>query len=176
MYECVQQSPFRLNLLKTMPLDTARTHLLRRRLALAFFFEDQTYLSRDADSLLDIRALTQAIRHKKVVIDIDTDYVELAALISILDIGLDNGLSCSSPLTKQEEDDFNLNVDELAREIRAIFVQIKDTGASHMTRTEAKEVLNRVYYRVVFGVRTKRKPRKNLFQSKLADRQGDVAG
>ncbi len=70
---------------------------------------------------------------------------------------------------KNMENDFNKSIDELANQIKSMFTRISDTGASHMTRTEAKEVLNRVYYRLVYSVRTKPRPKKNLFMSNSDD-------
>ena len=44
-----------------------------------------------------------------------------------------------------------------------MFTSIVDTGASHMTRTEAKDVLEAFHARLVYAVRTKQKPKTMLF-------------
>ena len=44
-----------------------------------------------------------------------------------------------------------------------MFTSIVDTGASHMTRTEAKDVLEAFHARLVYAVRTKQKPKVMLF-------------
>ena len=44
-----------------------------------------------------------------------------------------------------------------------MFADIVDTGASHMGRTEAKEVLEAFQYRLSYGIRTKVPPKKCMF-------------
>ena len=92
-----------------------------------------------------------------------TDYGELAAAMEILSIAIDSGHPPSSPGTMEEEKAFNRDIDVLSLKIKSIFVDIVDTGASHMGRTEAKEVLEAFQYRLSYGVRTKPPPKKSLF-------------
>ena len=150
-----------------MPVMTTRVHLFRRRLALSFFFLDDAYLA--ASSPLRIRQVTDQLRTARFHVNNDTDYSELAAAMSILDIGLDDGRSSGELTDRAQEDAFNDDVDELAKKVKSMFSTIVDSGASHMTRTEAKEVLERMHYRLVYAVRTKQRPRKQLFQSTLSD-------
>ena len=54
-----------------------------------------------------------------------------------------------------DEKAFNLAVDSLAHTLKHLFTSITDSGASHMRRTECKDGMERVYYRLIYGVRTK---------------------
>jgi hypothetical protein len=102
-------------------------------------------------------------------IDSGTDYTRLASLISIIDICIDDGASPSSFADKDQENAFNTDIDNLAKHLKSMFTKIVDTGASYMARTEAKEVLERVHYRLVFAVRTKERPKNSIFQSNFSD-------
>ena len=112
--------------------------------------------------------------------DHEIDYGDLAARISILDISLDICLprlhsnnnnnsgsrrKSNQQQEKEEEEEvlFNNDVDTLAQLLRSMFTNISDSGASHITRTAAKEVLNQVYYRLIYALRTKPRSKPNLF-------------
>ena len=92
-----------------------------------------------------------------------TDYSELAAAIGILSIAIDGGDSRSSSSATEEVKAFNREIDVLSSKIKSMFADIVDTGASHMGRTEAKEVLEAFQYRLSYGVRTKPPPKQSLF-------------
>ncbi|KAH0563044.1 hypothetical protein GP486_002390 [Trichoglossum hirsutum] len=136
----------------------------RELVALAFFFNDSSYLTLPEDDLLELRRITRELEKPEFSIDNNTDYIRIASLISILDICIDNGAS-PSRLDKDQETMFNIDIDNLARKLKSMFTKIVDTGASYMARTEAKEVLERVHYRLVFAVRTKERLKKSIFQS-----------
>ena len=86
----------------------------------------------------------------------------LAASIGLLNVGLDGG---DPPLLvpSDREREFNQDVDMLSNRIKFMYSQIVDTGASHMTRTEAKEVLEAFASRLMYAVRTKPKTKTMLF-------------
>ncbi|KAI9887930.1 MAG: hypothetical protein M1823_000319 [Watsoniomyces obsoletus] len=169
----------RLQLLECLPTGTTRTHNFRSRLAISFFYNSYpTYSTSHDSTLLTIRSVTKHLQfldqhknHPKR--QLETDYAALACVISTLDIGLDACIPSSfthsthSTPSQQKlnrmEQEYNQEIDILATQIKGMFTRISDTGASHMTRTEAKEVLNRVYYRLIYSVRTKPRPKKNLF-------------
>lgn len=198
------QSSFRLRLLERMPAYSQRTHLFRSNLALAFFLDDISSIREQSDGPCDMRRLTRKLQRMQLVAakGDDIDYVELAATVSILDMALDvcippppspsprattesttestavanNANKNKNSSDKAEEDAFNRRVDDLAHEVKAIFSRIPDAGAGHITRTEAKEVLNRVHYRIAYAVRTRPRPKKNLFESSLAPSSSSSKG
>ena len=62
-------------------------------------------------------------------------------------------LSPRSRKYESEKNEFNAKVDRLTRSLRTLGGRIIDPGAAHLTRTEAKGVLERVLRRIVYGVR-----------------------
>jgi len=99
------------------------------------------------------------------------DFCELAALISILDVAIDSVTNRDGFTDRKAETQFNQDVDMLADRIKAIFTSIQDSGASHLKRTEAKEGLQALHYRLIYGVRTKPRPKKAWFESSEAGDQ-----
>lgn len=100
-------------------------------------------------------------RHKASMFD----FGELAALTSVLDIAIDSVASRNKFPDRKAEALFNEDVDVLADRIKAIFTSIQDSGASHLKRTEAKEALQALHYRLIYGVRTKPRPKRSWFGS-----------
>lgn len=146
---------------------------------MAFFFEDSSYLAPTTTSLSSLPSITRHLRTSRFDIHQATDYATLSATISLLNIGLDDGdpppLSSTFSFLEDTATDsnnkqpdtseaaFNEAVDRLAHRVHNMFTSIVDTGASHMTRTEAKDVLESFHARLVYAVRTKQKPKVTLF-------------
>ena len=119
--------------------------------------------------------------------DSSVDYSALSSLVSIFDVALGDGgrplpaitpksdtsvanivrtsanSLPSSPSNFIDERNFNQQVDLLADQVKAIHTSIADTGASHLRRTEAKEALNALHFRLLYGVRTKSRPKQAVF-------------
>lgn len=152
----------RLLLVSNLPAHSPALHLLRCRLALAFFFDDPSCLCNVAPSLV---VVINRLSEPPFQIREGMDFAQLAAQISMVDIGVDHVISSTSAYTEQREATFNRDVDSLATRVKTMFTSIIDSGASHMTRTEAKEVLEALHYRLMYAVRTKIKPKLSLFGS-----------
>lgn len=101
------------------------------------------------------------------------DYVALRAFTYILDVAISDGGRPATFSSRAEEVSFNRSVDNLADTIRSTYVSIIDTGASHMTRTEAKDVLQALRWRLLYSVRTEVRPKKNIFDG-MAGRTRDA--
>ena len=86
----------------------------------------------------------------------------LLAHLTFLDMTLSSTLSL--PLRLSDPKEFNSQVDALADRLKVIFSNITDTGASHMTRTEAKEKLEALMMKLAFVLRTKPRPKKSYFR------------
>jgi len=136
---------------------------MRRRFALAFFFEDTAYLSKQPPDLLNFKKIIKKLKEPQFEIGRDTDYTQLGAMTAILDIGVDDGDPPGMDSGKEAETEFNQKVDKLANHVKAMFAQIIDTGASHLTRTGAKDTLDVFHYRLICAVRTKLRPKKSMF-------------
>jgi len=133
-----------------------------------------------------------------------TDFVRLKTMIQLLDIGLDTGdpplSSDLSPVIdpasirsldqnkeaspprpdcstyKGETELYDATVDKLAETVKMMHSNIVDTGTSHASRTEAKDVLEQLQARLVFAVRTKRRPRKDLWGEIVRDKDEESFG
>ena len=110
-----------------------------------------------------LSAIAQLLREPQFLVNYNTDYSELAASIAVLDIGLDDGNVPCSMVLPEHESEFNKDIDKLAKILKAMFTRIIDTGASHMLRTQAKDVLEALHSRLTFAARTKPRPKKGLF-------------
>ena len=158
----VDNPVLRLQLLRCIPAHSPRVHYFRRQLALGFIFGAKI-LSKSEDPFKTFMLARNKLREEQFDVNDDTNYVEITALISVLDIAIDNGVSKSSFENPIEEKAFNREVDALARVVKGILSRIVDTGASFISRTEAKEALDSVYNRLLYGVRTKEKPKPQIF-------------
>ena len=94
------------------------------------------------------------------------DYVALRARVHILDIAISDGGRPATFALRTDEHMFNKSVDRLADAIHATQVAITDTGASHMTRTEAKDDLRALHARLLYSVRTEVRPKRHIFDGK----------
>ena len=174
-HHTTQDSTLRLQLLQILPAYSSRLILLRQRLALSFFFQDPHYLNKPDDQIVDLKLIAHHLQTPQFTINPTTDFSDLAASISILSIGLDDGNPPPSSCTKEEEKAFNKDIDVLASKVSGMFKDIVDTGAAQMKRTEAKEVLEGFQRRLEYVVRTKPKPKKLVFgDSAVEPFQGDI--
>lgn len=96
----------------------------------------------------------------------NVDYAALRALTQVLDAAISDGGRPATFPSRREEHAFNKSVDHLADSIRSTFVSIIDTGASHMRRTEAKDALQALHWRLLYDVRTEPRPKKSIFDRK----------
>ncbi|KAK5009011.1 hypothetical protein LTR28_003176 [Elasticomyces elasticus] len=79
------------------------------------------------------------------------------------------------PPPSPEEQAFNLAVDSLVQHLRQTASQIRDSGASHMRRTEAKSALEGLACRLEYAVRTRPKPKKGVFGSAAQGQESSMA-
>lgn len=163
VYNTIDDAALRLQMLQIIPAWSSRLLLLRQRLALAFLFQDSSYIIRQPSTLVTLKSITRRLQGPQFKIKKGTDFGELAALVGILSIGLDCGDPPSSPASKDEHIAFNKDVDSLSSKINSMFNDIIDTGASHIKRTEAKEVLEGFQRRLEYSIRTKPKPKRLVF-------------
>ncbi|KAK0248409.1 hypothetical protein B0A54_17349 [Friedmanniomyces endolithicus] len=71
--------------------------------------------------------------------------------------------SAASTKIPEEERAFNSHVDALVAQLKFMASRVRNSGAAHMTRMEAKEALERVVVRAEWGVRTRGKGRREVF-------------
>ncbi|KMU91753.1 hypothetical protein CIHG_09626 [Coccidioides immitis H538.4] len=179
LYNTIKDPALQSQLLKHISPATPKVALLRCRLAAAFFFEDKAFLDKPAELVFDLKRMTIRLQDDRFKIHRSTptgqeplDYWELSAITSILDVAIGSGTAEKSFPNKESEAKFNRDVDKLAEQIKVIFTAIKDTGASHLKRTESKEYLQALHYRLMYGVRTKPRPKVSWF---VPSKSGGVA-
>ena len=174
-------------LVNTIPASYPPLHLFKRRLALAFFLSNPETVESD---LANAPKLTSQIVSKlrgdpAFDVNADIDYRNLTALISLLDVAVAGGFDPPPHLplgrrrsleARDREEAFNENVDRVSAELTTLFTRIVDTGASHMTRTTAKGVLERLKYRLDYAVRTRPKPKMDVYGSVMERRSGVGVG
>jgi hypothetical protein len=144
--------------------------LFRGRLAVAFFIRDPSPLTEPPETAFDLRRITRHLRDKRFDIKLHKakgegsyDYTELGAITSLLNVAIDLGRPTPTFSDKESENAFNAAVDALAERIKRIFTAIEDSGASHLRRTETKQSLEALHYRIVYSVRSKPPPKKSFF-------------
>jgi len=170
MFNYVEQATLRLQVVRCMPVTSLRLHDLRRRLAMAFYYDDLAYSIQPSHLLIDLYLITKRLDDPPFKINERTDYHELAALISLLDIAVDNGQSVQLDLKdEQVERHFNEDVDALDARIKTLWSSINDAGASFISRIEAKEVMEAVRHRLIYAVRTQPRPKRSVFDEEVEE-------
>ncbi|PGH26408.1 hypothetical protein AJ80_01906 [Polytolypa hystricis UAMH7299] len=167
IFKTIQDVILQAQFLKHLVPTTPRLALFKARLALSFLCRDPSPLDRPASHFFDLDLITAQLRDKRFQFrrqQSDLDFYDLCALTSILDVAIDIGTATPAFATPREEDEFNARVDDLSDSVKVIFSGIQVSGASHLKRTEAKEALQAVHYRLMYGVRTKPRPKKSLFR------------
>ncbi|KAI5795508.1 hypothetical protein EDC01DRAFT_614812 [Geopyxis carbonaria] len=147
----IKRPESRIQVLRILPINSPRLHLHRRRLALSFLFEDGSYMSRDYGALLSLDRITSLLRQPHWAINPNTNYETLKALVAILDIGLDTGATNGTQNLKDR------HVDDLTDTLRQMFSRIVDTNAQNIARTETKDGIERIQFRLTFSIRSRQK-------------------
>jgi len=137
-------------------------HEFRRRIAIAFFFNDPTLARSHPDGTLTLASVIALLKEDRFRIGRQTDYAQLAAEMHLLNLAVDDG---SHRPQEQGERAFNAEVDELTRQLKHIWGSINDAGVSFMSRTEAKSVIEWVQERLMYTVRTRPQPKQSIFDT-----------
>lgn len=138
-----------------------RTHDARRRLAISFLFDDPSLGRQHSEDVFTVRHAIERLEKDDFNITPQTDFAELKAMVTILDIAVDDGTPPELS-SLEDEEQFNQDIDELATKLREIWRKINDAGMK-ITRTEAKSVVEWVQQRLSNTVRTRRKLKKSIF-------------
>lgn len=129
------------------------------------------------DESLELQKLVQVLNGPKFQINRNTDHVQLAALISLLDIVIDDkfaaDLISSEP---QVEEEFNSGIDELSFQLKIIWSSTNDRGTLSPSRIHTKRTVEKLRNRLMEMVRGRLKPKKSIFDlpGQRGDREGAV--
>lgn len=130
---------------------------------MAFFFNDPALARVHPDVILTIRRVVDRLGAEDFQVSSDTDFEELRASILLLNMTVDDG-SFVTTGNLDAEKIFNAEIDELAIKLREIWRKINDSGMK-LARTEAKSVIEWVQQRIAHSVRTRKKPKKSVFDT-----------
>jgi hypothetical protein len=175
LFNSVEESTLRLQMVQVISSESPRTHDLRRRLAMCFYFNNVVYAEKYSYQLMDMDTFITRLHDPVFDTNPRTDYRELTALILLLDIALDDGRSAALDLTDAKvEEEFNKDIDALSLAIKDIFNGIGNPGAAFISRIEAKEVLELVSQRIIDTVRTKRPKKHTWFDDDMGKKVEDL--
>jgi hypothetical protein len=153
-------------MLRCFPTSIHRVQELRRRSALAFLLSDQSLCSTPSHKTFSLTRIIAQLDEPRFEISDKTDYLNLGALIAIMDIAVENGQSADlDGENEAREETFNQEIDILGARIKMIWSSINDGGTAFISRSEAKEVMESVRYRLTYAVRTKQKPKESVFDT-----------
>ncbi|KOS20062.1 hypothetical protein ESCO_005709 [Escovopsis weberi] len=160
LHASIKEQFLRTNALLCLSPRNPASHDLRRRLAAAYLFDDPSIARQHPDDVITLRRAAELLEAADFAISKRTDFAELKARTILLDIVVDDGCA---PAAEEAARAFDADIDELARRLEKIGKMIDDSGM-RLERTEAKTALKWVQMRVLHSVRTKRQPRKNVYE------------
>lgn len=159
----------------SLPASTTRAHKLRRRLALEYF---STAEKKASDTQDWAKSIVRSLKTKpEFRVSESTDYGLLMSLTTVLDIAIDAGWTDYALLIPRQstgpwgegsppteaENRHNSQIDAITNALKAMASRIRDAGTSHLRRTETKSLIEQVIARLQYGVRSRVKPTKGVF-------------
>ncbi|KAF8859377.1 hypothetical protein BDZ45DRAFT_650149 [Acephala macrosclerotiorum] len=175
LFISVEEHSLRLQMVEVISSIHPHTHDLRRRLAMCFYFNDIEYAKTHSHSIMDLDSFISRLDDPAFDTTSKTDYVELKALIMLMDIALDDGrstkLDLSDPVVEKK---FNEDVEALSAAIKDILTGIGQPGAGFISRTEAREMIDLVSDRMKETLRTKRKSTHTWFDLDKGRKEEDM--
>jgi hypothetical protein len=164
----VQIATICLQIVEALPSTSPRIHDLRRRLALCFFYGNDSHAEQNPHYTLNISKITRRLTEDDFQPNQETDYVEFSALIALLDIAVDDGRNMNIDLTNQTvAERHDEQVELLIRVLSHIHAGIGNPGAAFISRIEAKETLEVVRQRFSDTLRARAKPKLSHFTKSL---------
>ena len=139
---------------------------------MSFYFEHLSYSSTQSHLVMDVDKFIGRLEDQDFDTGSQTDYRELAALIQLLNIALDDGRSIGQNLEDAHTAiRYDKAIDELAGMIKGVMNSIGNPGAAFISRIEAKEVLELVSQRISDTLRSKPKAKITVFDpAKVAEK------
>lgn len=152
-----------------------RTLDLKRRLASVFFFDDLHRADKQPEDTVNIRAIIDRLEEAdEFQINQDTDYHEFEALMMMLNAALGDA-SRQDERAERSTDSFDAEVDELAEGLKSMLTRVAPLNRGlHVPRIEAKNAMELIRERLLYQVRIKAVPKKNIFGLQ-DDKEEDVS-
>jgi len=169
MFKEVKDATFQNQLMRHILPTSAHIASFRSRLAMAFLSNDASPLESSSEEVITLQQIINHLQDTRLDVQLhrarlesDYNYTELKAITSLLNIVIDTGRTTLEFPSKEAERQFNADVDTLAEQVKRIFSAMEDSGASHLKRTEAKQGLEALHYRIIYSIRSR--PRtKSIF-------------
>ncbi|POS72836.1 hypothetical protein DHEL01_v208765 [Diaporthe helianthi] len=141
-----------------------RTLDLKRRLASVFFFDDLRRADKRPEDTVNIRAVIDRLEEAdEFQINQDTDYHEFEALVMMLNAALGDA-SRQDDRAEKSAVSFDAEVDELAEGLKSMLTRVAPLNRGlHVSRIEAKNAMELLRERLLYQVRIKPIPKKNIF-------------
>lgn len=141
-----------------------RTLDLKRRLASVFFFDDLHRADKRPEDTVNIRAVIDRLEEAdEFQINQDTDYHEFEALMMMLNAALGDA-SRQDDRAERSTVSFDAEVDELAEGLKSMLTRVAPLNRGlHVSRIEAKNAMELIRERLLYQVRIKAVPKKNIF-------------
>jgi hypothetical protein len=131
---------------------------------MCFFFNDVSYAAEHPHTVFDLHKFMDRLEEPVFDINDKTDYQQLAALVLLLDVAVDDGRNEYLDLTSRSAaESFDQDVDDLVMTIKDVVKGIGSPGAAFISRIEAKEALELVSQRIADTLRSRPKPKKSVF-------------
>ena len=131
---------------------------------MCFLFDDVAYSIDHPHTTFELQKFMDRLKDPVFKVNDKTDYQQLAALISLLDVAVDDGRCAYLDLANSSAAErFDEDVDKLVLTINKVIDRIGSPGAAFISRIEAKELLLLVSQRIADTLRSKPKPKKSLF-------------
>jgi hypothetical protein len=144
---------------------------------MCFFFNEAIYSTVCTYESIEITLVLERLKSHDFDTQPQTDFVELAARILLLDVAVDDGRNTKTSLhDAKTEKEFNEDVDKLVASIKDIMTSIGNPGAAFISRIEAKEVLELVSQRIADTVRTKRLLKETWFDQNTGKDEDELSG
>lgn len=141
---------------------------------MGFFFDDISYANEHPHTLFDLHKFMERLQEPAFDINDKTDYMQLTALIALLDVSVDDGRCAFLDLSNRSvADTFDTDVDDHVHTIKDVMRNIGNPGAAFISRIEAKETLELVSQRIADTVRSRAKPKKTVFDGVSSKTEDD---
>jgi hypothetical protein len=144
---------------------------------MCFYFDDIRNYLRHSHHVMDLNLFIERLDAPAFDANSETDYRELAALILLLDIAVDDARSLSLDLAdRRTEGQFDEDIEAFAASIKDIIRNIGIPGPGFISKIEAKEVLELVSQRIADTLRSRPKPKQTLWNTTAGKTKEDLAG
>ncbi|KAH6628571.1 hypothetical protein F5144DRAFT_315124 [Chaetomium tenue] len=165
LYSHTQDATLRWNAVSSIPPLHVKLIELRRRLALVFVFDDPRRAFSPPEDTFSIRSIIDRLEQAdEFVVDrTNTDYVELLALSEMLSVAVGDGSPPAENTSPEAVQQYNAEVDELARKIKLLWSNIHEQGAAYMSRLEVRVQLRDFERKLQHVVRTRPRPKEDIF-------------